>query len=98
MFLSFPDRYASLTLSVVSSMVIATLLTPAEIGVFSVTMVLLMFVAMVRAMGTGQYLVQERELTTERIRAVWAVQLGMGLALAGVVLLASYPMAIFYNG
>ena len=97
LFFSFLDRYASLLISVASSMVIARLLTPADIGVFSVTMVLLMYVATVRDMGAGQYLLQEKELTTERIRAVWAVQLGLGLALACVVLLASYPVAVFYN-
>ena len=94
---SFLDRYAGLLISVASSMVIARLLTPTEIGVFSVTMVLLAFVATVRDMGAGQYLVQERDLTTERIRAVWAVQLGLGFALACLVVVASYPVAIFYN-
>ncbi|MDO8777627.1 MAG: oligosaccharide flippase family protein [Burkholderiaceae bacterium] len=97
LFFSFLDRYAGLAISVVSSMVIARLLTPSEIGVFSVTMVLLMFVATVRDMGAGQYMVQEKELTVERIRAVWAVQLGLGLGLACVVLLASYPVAVFYK-
>ena len=96
-FFSFLDRYASLAIAVVSSMVIARLLTPAEIGVFSVTMVLLMFVSTVRDMGAGQYLVQEKELTTDRIRAVWAVQLGLGLGLACLVLLASYPVSVFYK-
>jgi O-antigen/teichoic acid export membrane protein len=97
LFFSFLDRYASLAISVVSSMVIARLLTPADIGVFSVTMVLLMFLSTVRDMGAGQYLVQEKELTTERIRAVWAVQLGLGLGLGFLVLLASYPVAVFYR-
>ncbi len=97
LFFSFLDRYASLVIGILSSMVIARLLTPAELGVFSVTMVLLMFVATVRDMGAGQYLVQERDLTTDRIRAVWAVQLGLGLGLACVVLLASYPVSVFYN-
>src|SRR5450830_1240505 len=97
LFYSFLDRYASLAISVVSSMVIARLLTPAEIGVYSVTMVLLMFVSTFRDMGAGQYLVQEKNLTKERIRAVWAVQLGLGLGLACVVLLASYPVAVFYK-
>ncbi len=97
LFFSFLDRYASLLIAVVSSMAIARTLTPTEIGVFSVTMVLLMFVATVRDMGAGQYLVQEKDLTTERIRAVWAVQLGLGLLLAGLVLLASYPVAVFYD-
>lgn len=94
---SFVDRYASLLVSVISSMVIARLLTPADIGVFSVTMVLLMFVATVRDLGAGQYLVQEKELTVDRIRAVWAVQLGLGLLLAFLVFLASYPVAVFYE-
>ena len=97
LFFSFLDRYASLIIAVASSMVIARLLTPAEIGVFSVTMVLLMYVSTVRDMGAGQYLLQEKELTTDRIRAVWAVQLGLGLGLACIVLLASYPVAVFYN-
>ena len=97
LFFSFVDRYASLVITVVSSMVIARLLTPAEIGVFSVTVVLLSFVTSIRDMGAGQYLVQEKELTTARIRAVWALQLGLGLGLACVVLLASYPVALFYN-
>lgn len=97
LFFSFLDRYASLAITVISSMVIARLLTPAEIGVFSVTVVLLSFVSTVRDMGAGQYMVQEKELTTERIRAVWAVQLGLGVGLACVVLLASYPVAVFYK-
>lgn len=97
LFFSFLDRYASLAITIVSSMVIARLLTPAEIGVFSVTVVLLSFVSTVRDMGAGQYMVQEKELTTERIRAVWAVQLGLGFAMAFVVLLASYPVALFYD-
>lgn len=97
LFFSFLDRYASLAITIVSSMVIARLLTPAEIGVFSVTVVLLSFVSTVRDMGAGQYMVQEKELTTERIRAVWAVQLGLGLGLACVVVLASYPVALFYD-
>ncbi|HZV67176.1 MAG TPA: oligosaccharide flippase family protein [Telluria sp.] len=75
-------------------MVIARLLTPADIGVFSVTMVLLTFVASVRDMGAGGYLVQEKEITIDRIRAVWAVQLGLGIFLSLLVLAASVPVAL----
>lgn len=94
---SYLDRYASLILSIVASMIIARLLTPADIGVFSVTMVLLGFVTAVRDMGAGGYLVQEKELTPDRVRAVWAVQLGLGIVLALLVLIASVPVASFYN-
>ena len=94
---SYLDRYASLVVGIVSSMVIARLLTPADIGVFSVTMVLLSFVSTVRDMGAGGYLVQEKELTPDRVRAVWAVQLGVGIGLALLVLLSRTPVAWFYH-
>ncbi|MBK9774628.1 MAG: oligosaccharide flippase family protein [Candidatus Obscuribacter sp.] len=92
---SFLDRYASLGLGIVSSMIIARILTPAEIGTFSVTMVLLAFLSTVRDFGAGEYLVQEKDLTKQRIQAVWAVQLGLGLFLALIVLVAAYPVARF---
>ena len=94
---SYLDRYASLVVGIVSSMVIARLLTPADIGVFSVTMVLLSFVSTVRDMGAGGYLVQEKELTPDRVRAVWTVQLGLGIGLALLVLLSRTPVAWFYH-
>lgn len=97
LFYSYLDRYASLVLNMAASMIIARLLTPEDIGVFSVTMVLLTFVATVRDMGAGGYLVQEKELTVDRIRAVWSVQLGLGVGLAILVLIASVPVASFYG-
>jgi O-antigen/teichoic acid export membrane protein len=93
---SFLDRYASLAIGIASSMVLARLLTPEEVGVFSVVMALLAMVATVRDLGAGQYLLQEKDLTTERIRAVWAVQLGLGAGLALLVTLCSSPVANFY--
>ena len=94
---SFLDRYASLVVEVASSMLLARLLTPSDIGVFSVTMALLALGTTVRDMGAGQYVAQERQLTPDRIRAVWAVQLGVGLLLSVVVFAASIPVASFYN-
>jgi len=94
---SFLDRYAALVINVASSMILARLLTPAEIGVYSVTIVLLLYVSVIRDMGAGQYLVQVQELTSDRIRAVWTVQLGLGWLIAAVVMLASVPVAHFYG-
>lgn len=93
---SFLDRYAALALTVLSSMVIARLLTPAELGVFSVTMVLVSFISALRDLGAGQYLVQEQELTPERMRATWTVLFGTGLVMALLVLAAAVPVSHFY--
>lgn len=97
LFFSFLDRYAGLLLAIASSMIISRLLSPAEIGVFSVTMVLIIFVQSLRDLGAGQYLVQEKELTPERVRATWTVLLGMGAAMGAVVAAAAVPVAHFYG-
>ena len=94
---SFLDRYAALVMNIVSSMVIARLLTPAELGVFSVVMVLTALVSALRDLGAGQYLLQEKELTHARMSATWTVQVGMGWLMALVVLAAAYPVAHFYT-
>lgn len=95
--LSFLDRYSGLVIHTASSMVIARLLTPSEIGIYSVTMVLLGFIATFRDLGAGQYLVQNRELSEEKMRATWSVQLVLGMFLALVVLAAANPVADFYR-
>jgi O-antigen/teichoic acid export membrane protein len=78
-------------------MAIARLLSPEEIGIFSVTMVLVSVIATIRDMGAGQYLVQEKELTEAKIRSTWAMQLGIGVTLACVVALLAAPTSGFYK-
>ena len=48
---SYLDRYASLVVFIVTSMIIARLLTPAQMGIFSITMVMIGFVAPFRDLG-----------------------------------------------
>lgn len=94
---SMMDRYASLAISIASSMLIARLLTPTEIGIFSVTMVMLVMLTTVRDMGAGSYLIQVQDPTVEKVRAVWSVQLGLGFGLACIVLAISYPASMIYH-
>ena len=94
---SFLDRYAGLVVNTISAMVIARLLTPAEIGVYSVVMVMLGFVAVFRDFGAGQYLVQHREASPAVLRATWTMQFGLGLLFAVGVFAAAWPMARFYD-
>ena len=94
---SFADRYVGIVVHTVSAMVIARLLSPPEIGVYSLTMVLVTFIATFRDLGAGQYLVQKKELTTSDIRDTWAVQLGLGLFFALLIAAASMPVSAFYR-
>ena len=91
------DRYASLAVGMGATMILARLLTPTDVAVFSIAAVLLGFLASVRELGAGQYLVRATELDSECIRAVWTVQLGLGLLLGCVVAAGAMPVAAFYR-
>jgi O-antigen/teichoic acid export membrane protein len=92
LFYVFSQSYFQLGLQFVASLIIARLLTPREIGVFSVSMVLITLVNTFRDFGVVDYIVQEKNLTPERIRAAslltfvtaWSLALLVGLS-AGVV-------------
>jgi O-antigen/teichoic acid export membrane protein len=94
---AFLDRYASLVVGMGATMILARLLTPADVAVFSIAAILLGFLATLREMGAGQYLVRATELDGESIRAVWTVQLGLGLLLACVVAAGATPVAAVYR-
>ncbi len=95
--ISFAEKYSVLVISMVSSMIMARLLTPAQIGIFSIGAVVVGITQLVRDFGIGQYLIQERDLNTERIRAAYTLTLLIAWTMAALLALASYPIAAFYG-
>ncbi|NBV19056.1 lipopolysaccharide biosynthesis protein [Janthinobacterium sp.] len=96
-FFSFAEKYTVLLLSIVSTMILSRLLTPAEVGVYSLGAVLVAMAQVVRDFGVGQYLIQEKVLTTEKLRAALTTSLVVAWLLAALVLAASGPLARFYD-
>lgn len=94
--LSLLDRYTGFVVSLAATMVLARLLTPAEMGAYSVVMVLSAFVAVFRDFGAGQYLIRHPNPTPEVQRRTFAVQLGIGTLLGVLMAAAGEPLARFY--
>ena len=94
--LSFAENYTIMFVSFIGSMFLARLLTPADIGIFSVGAVLVGLAHIMRDFGVGQYIIQEKELTKDRIRAAMTITLGLGWSMAAVLALLSVPAAVFY--
>lgn len=94
--LSFAQRNSTLVIQFVSSLFIARLLTPHEIGIFSIGAVVVSFSHILRDMGVSNYLIQERELTTDRIRAAQAIIWITSWTLALALILLSYGAGKFY--
>lgn len=95
--LSFAQKYSTMAIAIASTMILARLLTPAEIGVFSVGAAVVNMAHLLRDFGVGSYLVQEKELTRDRIRTAFGVTMAIAWALAGILFLASGPLAQFYR-
>jgi O-antigen/teichoic acid export membrane protein len=91
------SRYVLLIVNLLVSVVVARLLTPAEMGAFSLCMVLLSFAAIFRDFGASTYLTQAKELNDTKLRATMGLQLLIGAVLALGVALASFPLAAFYG-
>jgi O-antigen/teichoic acid export membrane protein len=95
--LSFCERYILLALALGSSMVLGRLLTPAEVGLYSIAAVLAGLAQVLRDFGVGQYLMQEKELTPAKLRAALCVSVGSAWTLGLLMLLAAAPLADFYR-
>jgi len=94
---SFLSRYTTNVINIVAIMVISRLLTPEEIGVFSICAVIIGLASLLRNAGAGEYLIQERELTRERLRNVFSVLLVSSWVLALAILLLRGTAADFYR-
>ena len=77
-------------------MILSRLLTPAEIGVFSVAVGLLALVNMLRDFGVSEFLVQEPELNTALVRTVFTVNFAIAWGLGCLLLVGSNAIGVFY--
>lgn len=94
---SFAEKYTLLVLNTVGTMVLARLLSPAEVGIYAIGAVLIGLVQVLRDFGVGAYVIQARELDAEKLRAALSVSMIVAWTLAALVLAASWPAAWFYH-
>jgi O-antigen/teichoic acid export membrane protein len=97
LWLSLFSTNTATVLNFLSSLAIARLLTPAEIGIYSVASVLVGLAHLFRDFGVGSYIVSERELTPERVRAAFGFTIMTAWGLALVLALSSGFVAAFYR-
>ncbi|MBE7527602.1 MAG: oligosaccharide flippase family protein [Burkholderiales bacterium] len=95
--ISFAENYSTMFIGFIGIMLIARLLTPEEIGIYSVASAVTGIAHMMRDFGVGSYLVQEQELTRERIQTALTVAIMTSWAAGGILYLSSPWAAVFYN-
>jgi O-antigen/teichoic acid export membrane protein len=90
-------RYGMMGIGLVSTMIIARLLSPTEIGIFAVASSLVMIMAEFRVLGANAYLIREKELTDEKIRSSYGLTLLVSWPMGLLIIIASFPLADFFD-
>jgi len=96
LFYSAGERYLNFGIQFVSSIIIARLLTPLEIGIFSVGSIILSFSHIFRDIGISNYIIQEASLTEEKLQTAQTLLFIASWSLAAILWLASGHVASFY--
>lgn len=94
---SLADTYLQVAIQLGSSMILARLLTPNEIGVFSVGAAVLAIAHMLRDFGVGSYIIQEKNLTKDRLKAAFGITMLAAWSIALGLYLSRHVIADFYR-
>jgi O-antigen/teichoic acid export membrane protein len=95
--LSFIERYALIVLTLGSYLIIARLLTPEEIGLYSVASAVIGVAQVVREFGVGSFLIQEKNLTEDHVRTAFGLSLMIGSVFFVIFLIGAPFAGNFYN-
>ena len=96
-FFASAERYVVILISFAQVPIIARLMGPAEFGISVLGMAALAIAEVIRDFGGGAYIIQEKQLTIERVRTAFTITLAWTLILTVALLLAAEPLARFYE-
>jgi O-antigen/teichoic acid export membrane protein len=94
---SFIDRYGTQIITFISTLILARLFTPEEFGIYAVAVSVVVLIDVVRDFGISNYVVQERDVTQDTVRAVFTVSMALSMLCAAILVVAATPVAAFYN-
>ncbi|HQU87696.1 MAG: oligosaccharide flippase family protein [Zoogloeaceae bacterium] len=95
--ISLSESYLLAAIALASSMLVARILTPEEIGIYSVSVAVLAVAQVLRDFGIGSFIVQAQQLTDDIIRTAFGLSLVVGTTLFALVFLAAPHAATFYD-
>ncbi len=94
---SIIGRYLTLSLQFVSTMVLARLLTPEDIGIYSAGFSIVALAHLFRDFGLNQYVIQEKSLDEMKIRTTFTLSLIIAWTLGALLFLSSGFVAEFFK-
>jgi O-antigen/teichoic acid export membrane protein len=94
---SFIERWLGIIIALGSNVVLARLLSPAQVGIFSVSLSVIGVAQVLRDFGVVSYVIQEKELQEDSLRTAFGLSLLLGGFLFLAVVVAAPWVAVFYR-
>ncbi|MDE2562399.1 MAG: oligosaccharide flippase family protein [Sphingomonadales bacterium] len=92
------SQYASFALQFVTSVILARwFISPAELGLFSISFAAVTIVAFLQDFGVTRYVNGERELTREKLATAFTVSVAFAWGIALLAIASAGPIAAFYG-
>lgn len=89
--------FLRLFMQMAAQIVLARLLGPAQYGLFAMSVVVMSFSAFFADIGMAYGLIQRKQVDNTHIRFVFTLQILLGLVIAGVLVMLSGPLAVFFR-
>ena len=94
---TFTSKYLLLLIQFGSTLILSRLLTPADIGIYTIAYSIVSIGHVFRDFGVGNYIHQEKDLTTDRIRAAMTITLFFAWCMCLALYFGADYAAQFYN-
>lgn len=94
---SYASQYGNMVLGLITTMIVSRLLVPEEVGIYSLAATIIVIVQTLRDFGTGQYIIQEKNLDDDALRAAFSGALIISWTLAALCVLAAPWAGEFYE-
>lgn len=95
--ISYLEKYGLMLINLASSLILARLLSPSEIGIFSVAAFIVSLAHTLRDLGVNSYIIQERKLSIDQLRSAQFLTLSMSWLIAGCLAILSEPLSTYYR-
>lgn len=90
-------QYGVRLIGLVTTMIVARLLTPDEVGTFAIASAIIMIISEFKLLGAADYLIREPEITDLKIRRALGLTVLISWGLGLLVLALGVPAAAFYD-
>jgi O-antigen/teichoic acid export membrane protein len=94
---SLAERYIGVLISIASTVILSRLLTPAQVGIYSMCAAVVAVASILRDFGVSEYIIQEKELTKARLRSAYGLAFVFAWMLGAAVFFSRNAIASYYN-